>query len=639
LENEDDPIHLELTHASLLDNPQFSALSYTWGAPIDGLDPGWDDSTATESIFVDGKEFPVRWNLFDLLWTLGMRIARDDPLLWIDAISINQDDLSERSQQVRLMDKIYKDPRHIVIWLGRRSDDSDLAIKTMIDLAKSWESRSKDMRKPSLHPSMKEEYNTLVERELTGPKSKEQLLALVRLFLRPWWKRAWIVQEFVLPYNAQIICEGAPFADWDDLDFTWRLICQHYQNFSLYREPDRRQLFNIIELLVRSAIHARPLFELRQRFSDRRKFPSLSLPEAFQYLSRSRASDSRDKVYAALGLTPDAHLIEINYAWPVGQVYIHATKTCIEYYKSLHIMNFCSAPENHNVDGLPSWVVDWSDRKYGSRLPICADVYGSEIRGDGTAEPLYSAGGSNDLCFRFDPEKTLVLSGYVIDQIDYASEARAVELIIESEIHGPVDEKRMEELLLANQEFQKQESFSFRQKILNHEWLRDWLGQATGFEQSSTLTPDGPVGDAKESDTTKMQYVPTDEPLTAAFMATLMCDTGIDSTHQRRRLRTFGGSVDNDTIRVSIDRCLYGRKFIASKGHLLGLGPAETQLGDIVCVIPGHQTPMLLRNAEAGMYTFVGECYIHGIMDGEFLDFNENKPREQRQPIREIKIV
>jgi hypothetical protein len=65
----------------------------------------------------------------------------------------------------------------------------------------------------------------------------------------------------------------------------------------------------------------------------------------------------------------------------------------------------------------------------------------------------------------------------------------------------------MEELVLANQEFQK---------ILNHEWLRDWLGQATGFEQFSTLTPDNPVGDAKESDTTNMQYVPTDEPLTAA---------------------------------------------------------------------------------------------------------------------------
>jgi hypothetical protein len=162
----------------------------------------------------------------------------------------------------------------------------------MIGLAKSWESRSKDRRKPSLHLFMKEEYNTLVERELKGPRSKEQLLALVRLFLRPWWKRAWIVQEFVMPYNAQIICEGAPFADWDDLDFTWRLICQHYQNFSLYREPDRRQLFSIIELLGRSAIHARTLFELRQRFSDRRKFPLLGLPEAFQYLSRSKASDS-----------------------------------------------------------------------------------------------------------------------------------------------------------------------------------------------------------------------------------------------------------------------------------------------------------------------------------------------------------
>lgn len=644
LEKYDDLVHLEIVHASLLDGPAFRAVSYTWGASLEGLESGWDDPTATKPILVNGHEFPVRWNLRELLWNLGMISDKKNRPFWIDAICINQKDLVERSQQVRIMDKIYKASSITLIWLGLESGDSRLALDTLVNLAKSWESRSKPLRKGNyVDSSLKEEYNALLERELKSSTSNEQLFALARLFLRPWWKRAWIVQEFVLGYTNLFICEGAPLADWDDLDFAWRVVCQHFQNFALYLEKDRRQLFNVLEFVVRAALHSRPLIELRWRFTDKGRLQSLRLPEAFQYLSRSRATDQRDKVYAALGLSADADVIDVNYTWTVGKVYTQATKACIEHYKSLYVMSFHSVPESRNVDGLPSWVIDWSDRKYGSRLPISARSYDSEVLETGEAEPLFHAGGSGELRYAFeDDDKTLVLHGFRIGQVGYTSKAKEAELIIESEIKGTVDEARLKDLLEEIQNFARIESASVKSQIENHEWLQDWLGHLTitsSLENSDTLTYEYSSGVTKEPDMTSIRYLPTKQPLAAAFTASLMCDTWIDGLYQRRRLVALNRPADKSLIRLAVDRLGFGRKFIASESHLIGLGPAETEPGDVICVTLGHPTPILLRPTSAGTHVFVGECYIHGVMDGEFVDRNENKSEDVRQPLQEFRII
>lgn len=63
--------------------------------------------------------------------------------------------------------------------------------------------------------------------------------------------------------------------------------------------------------------------------------------------------------------------------------------------------------------------------------------------------------------------------------------------------------------------------------------------------------------------------------------------------------------------------------FGTGKG-LLGIGPRCPQSGDFSCVIPGVQTPFLLREnmdveSKRRMYWFVGECYVLGLMKGEGL--------------------
>ena len=59
----------------------------------------------------------------------------------------------------------------------------------------------------------------------------------------------------------------------------------------------------------------------------------------------------------------------------------------------------------------------------------------------------------------------------------------------------------------------------------------------------------------------------------------------------------------------------YRRFGTTDKGYM-GMFPAQTQERDIVALIYGARTPFVIRPI-TNSYHFIGECYVHGIMDGE----------------------
>jgi hypothetical protein len=61
------------------------------------------------------------------------------------------------------------------------------------------------------------------------------------------------------------------------------------------------------------------------------------------------------------------------------------------------------------------------------------------------------------------------------------------------------------------------------------------------------------------------------------------------------------------------------RSIAITKRGYIGAIPQEAQLGDLVCVLFGCSVPVVLRKRIGEEYQFVGECYIHGLMDGEAL--------------------
>ena len=69
-------------------------------------------------------------------------------------------------------------------------------------------------------------------------------------------------------------------------------------------------------------------------------------------------------------------------------------------------------------------------------------------------------------------------------------------------------------------------------------------------------------------------------------------------------------------IGTAISRATYGRRFGRTRKGYLGLVPPKAVLG--------VRTPFMLRKVVASeeegeevSYTIVGECYVHGLMNGE----------------------
>ena len=55
--------------------------------------------------------------------------------------------------------------------------------------------------------------------------------------------------------------------------------------------------------------------------------------------------------------------------------------------------------------------------------------------------------------------------------------------------------------------------------------------------------------------------------------------------------------------------------FVNHRGYM-GITPSDAKYDDDLFIAPGSPAPFILRKSEAG-YKFVGEAYVHGLMDGE----------------------
>jgi hypothetical protein len=166
----DDAIKCSLTETCLDDDPIYDALSYVWGT---AEPPCW--------IFLNGIQKQVTPNLFEALKVL--KDSTKGRSLWVDALCINQDDRSERSQQVQLMGQIYSKAERVLAWLGAG---------TNVQL----QSALHDYR------SHRNEYMYDLSRYIRDPGDRMPAkfgdVILSPISQNPYWSRAWVVQEFIL---------------------------------------------------------------------------------------------------------------------------------------------------------------------------------------------------------------------------------------------------------------------------------------------------------------------------------------------------------------------------------------------------------------------------------------------------------
>lgn len=214
-------IQCKLRHVSLTPGEErkdnYTCLSYTWGKP-----------GREQFILVNGQTFKVRENLFAFLCRYRKRslLTETSRSLWIDAISINQDDASEKGHQVPLMRIIYRKAHNVIIWLGEGDTQADLFLWLgrpeldnylyfkLILLLNRWR-RSPRRVGPAQFgaPNLRLMFD--------NPHFSEWLWKNSYFFNLNYWNRAWILPEIMLSGRKQI-WHGSNRMRWECLQFIVR---------------------------------------------------------------------------------------------------------------------------------------------------------------------------------------------------------------------------------------------------------------------------------------------------------------------------------------------------------------------------------------------------------------------------------
>lgn len=343
-----EPIKASLRHSLLGKSDRYEALSYTWGSPVHQA-----------SILVNEQPFHVNSNLHAAL--LQLRYTQQTRTLWIDAICINQADEAEKSLHIPTMHLVYEHASFTLVWLGRRSEDSDEA---MAQLELPWESANVDHLITALHNSAQSKRR---------PRSYDIWRPLTNLFSRPWWSRVWVLQEIVCSSKTIGLC-GSAHQPWERfLGMSAILLDIMEARASLHHGPRI-----VPDAIVRDAVKASFASEVHNYVRVRRENLFARLDVTLEKISRYRlATDPRDKVYGVLNLIPPSEWpCTPNYSLTTEELYTQVTIHVMRTSGDLRILARCSPmdwiwPESHlrpsqcnekaaSILDLPSWVPNWT---------------------------------------------------------------------------------------------------------------------------------------------------------------------------------------------------------------------------------------------------------------------------------------
>ena len=206
----------------------------------------------------------------------------------MDALCINQLDDDEKGHQVQMMKKIYETAEMVIVWLGMGTKHTDEAMR-MLNL------RNEDPKQ------------CLTDADLAD----KEALGLYYLYSgATYWKRVWILQEFVVARDYVVLCNRA-LATKEAFERLPR-VCQDYSTGSVL-------------WFVFSGCPVVTMVALRDsRYSVSR--PPVILDNWLDVLWRKgfRATDSRDYIFAILGISDDGDSIVVDYKLSQWEVFCAA---------------------------------------------------------------------------------------------------------------------------------------------------------------------------------------------------------------------------------------------------------------------------------------------------------------------------
>jgi hypothetical protein len=528
-------------------------------------------------------------------------------VLWADALCINQEDIKERAEQVKLMGLVYWKARRVRIWLGRDDEKEEshrarYAIEVIRRLSNIHLAAS---------GTTAEDYKAYTSIRFDEPESiaETEWTAIHRLLDRVWFERVWVVQELGLARDAVFHCGDECFTRSELQEFT-----------SLLNRSKMRltKPFNLnLQMLHLGQDYWRSCWgntrlELGSDPKDAETF--------FDILARARGlscTDPKDTVYAFLG-HPSAFKQQI-----------------------LDIEPYHWYPRNY-YEKRPTLVTpNYKDKSSNSHLKVYHELAVAAIAKVGLGPNVLSHVGHNEVTIkaaypswmpRWDLYNRTTFAGSEIYFAASGSHSGSSFKLSSSRGRGLPDQLSLKGLRL--------DSIRCVRRVPVQDYLEESL------DLMALLLSDAPILRRPNAIPipNSLKY-PYEEPFVLAFASTMTA--GLTSAwnmpseptdkfpaqHIRnfhafyRRQEQSGSSTlfteeaehagyfALDVRRGADDRVM----FITHDGRL-GLGPPAMEGSDEIWIPMGSKMPVILRPYDSGMFKIIGQAYVYGVMRGEAME-------------------
>lgn len=594
-----------LTTVKLSEAPEFYALSYCWGS-----------SERDREIVCNGKLLSVTAHLRRSIQELQAIPALVDSWVWIDQISINQDDPDERSHQVSLMRDIYVRAIRTVVWLGPSDGPSEGGYSLSEKLFKLCQSNKYSvatlgwkMRLPKRH--LKEELEEGLGLSLPRMNSMPWI-ELDRMLRKAWFSRIWVIQEVDLSGETPMLVYGGRARDFSPPMLAGRWIGGSKLR-SLRSEPQD-------PILGPQPLSTYCLDDLYMILNSNYRW---TLEALLLHTLDHDATDPRDHIFALLGIAtetssklhPWPEPLRPDYRSPPWIIFKRATVFLIEQTGQLTPLlliestrRLISTPSRKAE--FPSWVPD-----YGSKptLPCPMGVRLGSSRSVEVTIPWRASGGVRTLPQDLVKKDTLLLDGFEVDQVIWTS----------ADIIGEKNESLLFQWLEGAAGAVLWSFDSFDSSTDYNSVVRDFLDSF--LRTVSAVYKDG---SQKPQSSDLLEYLDLHESI----------ERPREGYFQKLRphivASVIRGADPTNTCKVSdmvAFFCSHTWSIFLTRGGQFGMDRSCGLGGDMVTVLRGGAMPFILRQyAPGGKFRLLGACVILKWMNGLVIDLWKQNKLESR---------
>jgi hypothetical protein len=572
--------YYQLVTMSLDDPVPFETVSYIWG----------DSRREHRLNLMDGSFLFITRSLAATLQSISNQSKTG--YLWIDQVCIDQANLPERSHQVAVMGDIYRAGIRVIAPL-KPPQVRMRHLFTLLDVAVQHENEQKSVvdLQTSIQQYMLPSYSTSIVHSIYWK-------CVVSLLEHPWFTRAWIFQEVVLSENVLFLF-GERLISFDLL-FRLALATSRLETDTM---SGALPLICVTNL---SGFHQ--LFSMVQARSERhvlgnsKNFWSLLSEVA----PNSRCTDGRDKFYGFVGLLEDEDIIiRPDYKKGPHEVFIDSARSYIEGKSSLEILSLLprQGRTNSQYEGIPSWVPDW--RQPEDVVPLTA------------FERISAFNACMNRPYKVLNEKRI--SGFRPLRLlnnRLRVEGRVIDTITNVE----------QEAFSCSQHWTKRDLRKFLNlelALLFLKGLWDTDAEYTLERVLKVVTADG----ALLYDTLEFSqnaYLQEAE-LTEMAQAYRQFDSPENFDGEKFQLAPYARNV---VALRNMTRVAQERRLVVGRDGKLGLVHNSVVNGDLVVILNGSRTPLILTPRTDGRYECKGQCYWEGAMHGQAVTWEEDEAEE-----------